>query len=345
MVAPHTAWEMSLEGKKPQLLKIFGIDYSVETQICRAATTSTLSVRLVDAATREIIWADQYPMSPAHVARHYRDLSGRILLRSSTRSSMRELSRYDAEQEPTAYHLYLIGQKQVRDARPAERPQGAPRLQARGPELRGFRSRDRRPRAHLSARVAADGARRPELLAEAAQARRQAPSRSTPTTRAAIASSASATSMPAASTRACRALPTPRQRNPQFADLLMDYSDALVHAGEPATASGEDQRRRSSSIRSARTPTGGPRAARTTSSTISRSDRVHVAHASTRAPSIGCWRRPGRCSANRGRPAEYVRKTKEIHPDFSVEEWLSVLPFRDPSGRRSTTSRPARGGL
>jgi hypothetical protein len=32
----------------------------------------------------------------------------------------------------------------------------------------------------------------------------------------------------------------------------------------------------------------------------------------------------------RGKAAEYVRKVLEVHPDFNVSTWLSIVPLRDP---------------
>jgi hypothetical protein len=33
----------------------------------------------------------------------------------------------------------------------------------------------------------------------------------------------------------------------------------------------------------------------------------------------------------REKATSYVRKAQEIHPDFSVDGWLSIVPIRDPT--------------
>ena len=38
------------------------------------------------------------------------------------------------------------------------------------------------------------------------------------------------------------------------------------------------------------------------------------------------WARLG----EREQAADYVRRVLEIHPDFTVNAWLSILPVRDP---------------
>ena len=54
--------------------------------------------------------------------------------------------------------------------------------------------------------------------------------------RAAIASSASCNAYTGRFDESLEALAEGEQRNPQFADLLNDFADALVHACEPAAA-------------------------------------------------------------------------------------------------------------
>src|SRR5688500_2832951 len=53
VVAPHTAWQLSLNGRR-EALKSLGIEYSVETTLQSFGNRAALSVKLINADTREI---------------------------------------------------------------------------------------------------------------------------------------------------------------------------------------------------------------------------------------------------------------------------------------------------
>ncbi len=113
VVAPHTAALLSQNGKKA-LFRTFGIDYALETQLQDRGGEVWLAAKLLNARSRKILWADQFEFSREAIARQYRELSVRIVLLLVDKIERTELSRYDIEQDATAYHLFLKGQRYLR---------------------------------------------------------------------------------------------------------------------------------------------------------------------------------------------------------------------------------------
>jgi tetratricopeptide (TPR) repeat protein len=117
--------------------------------------------------------------------------------------------------------------------------------------------------------------------------------------------------------------------NPQYADLVSDFADALTHACEPAEALAK--------IRSAieLNPLCPDHYWWTAGGANFHLQRYREAigamsHMSDPSPAFRLLAASWAMLGEREQAAKYVRKTKEIHPDFTVNGWLSILPIRDP---------------
>ncbi len=72
VVASHTSWELSSRFDDETALR-FNIGYALMTALRSRGDADLLTVRLFDTRTRDIVWADTYPLSatasPPRIAR------------------------------------------------------------------------------------------------------------------------------------------------------------------------------------------------------------------------------------------------------------------------------------
>jgi tetratricopeptide (TPR) repeat protein len=327
VVAPHTAWQVSLNGRR-EALKSLGIDYSVETTLQSFGNRAALSVKLINADTREILWPEQYPFDRANVAQQYKELSTRIILALVDRIERAELARYDSVPDPTAYHLYLNGQRSlrtldlphVRRARRAfkealnERPDFVPAISgvARTCQLEWV--------------LMARGDR--ELLAEAERLARRS-IEIDPDDARGFRELGACNLYSGRFDESLVALGQAETRNPQFADLLLDFGDALTHACDPR--SGLAKITHAIELNPICpdyywwAAAGANYHLHQYREAIACMQRMRDQTPAYRLLAAS-WARLG----EREQAAAYVRKVLEIHPDFTINAWLSILPVRDP---------------
>ena len=331
MVAPHTAWELSQSGKKT-LLRKFGIDYVIETQLQNRGGELWLAVKLLDAVTRSILWVEQYEFEPSHMARHYRELSMRIMLLLVDTIERAELARYEVEQHPTAYHMFLAGQRFLRalDLPHVRRARRAFKLAINScpnfvPAISGLAQT-----FSIEWLVMARGDN--ELLGEAERLARRS-LEIDPDDARGYRNLGLCRLYSGRFDESLDAFGQAERRCLQHADILVDYADALQHACDPEKALGK--------INAAidLNPLAPDRYW-----WVAGDVNFHLEHYKD---AIKCMSRMRDGSpafrllaaswamlGERGKASEYVRKAKEIHPDFSVDAWLSILPIRDPEFAR-----------
>jgi tetratricopeptide (TPR) repeat protein len=325
-VAPHTSAELSLGGKKT-LFRTFGIDYAVETQLQDRAGEVWLSVKLINARSRKMLWADQYEFNRDTIARQYREMSVRIVLLLVDRIERAELARYDVEQNPTAYHLFLRGQRFLRaldlpNVRRARRefrnaiavcPEFVPAITSLA---RTFQ------REWL---LLARGDR--DLLSEAERLARTA-IEFDPDDARGYRELGNCTLFVGRFDESLRAYELAEQRNPQHADLLADLADALSHACEPAAAL---QKITKAIDLNPLCPDHYWWAAGGANFHLKRyADAIEcMSRMRDQSPAYRLMAASWAMLGDQDLATEYVRKTKNIHPDFSVNGWLSILPIRN----------------
>jgi DNA-binding SARP family transcriptional activator/TolB-like protein len=327
VVAPYTARELSNSGKR-DLFATFGIDYAVETRLQNRGGERWLSIKLIDARTREILWPGQVRFDRAHLAEDYRLLSAQILSSLTDKIESIELARYDVEQDATAYHMYLRGQRwagmldlpHVRRARRAFKatvasfPDFVPALSgaARTYQLEWVLTA--RGDQDLLTEAARFASRSIEVDPEDARGFREL----------------GACNLYAGHFDDSLAMMAEAERrNPQFADLLLDFGDALTHAGQAAEALKKITK---ATVLNPLAPdyywwtaAGAKYFLHEYSDAIKFIERMRDQTPAFRLLAA-CWARLG----ERDLAVEYVRKVLEIHPAFSVRSWLSILPIRDP---------------
>lgn len=324
VVAPHTAWQLRARNAE---LETFDIDYAVETRLLNRGGELWLSVKLISVASRNIEWTEQYELTGESLAERYRELSVGIVQLVIDRVERAELAAYEVETDPTAYQYYLIGQRylraldlpNVRRARRAFRaaigssPTFVPALagQARTYQLewllmaRGDRELlDEAERlAALSLEIDPDDARGHRELGICKL-------------------------FAGRFDESIDALAKGEQHNPQYADLIADYADTLSHCGEPALAL--DKIHRAIELN----PLCPDQYWWTASGANYHLQRYNaaiecVSHMRDKSPAHRLMAASWAMLGDRRKAREYVSLTKEIHPDFRVNGWLSILPIRD----------------
>jgi DNA-binding SARP family transcriptional activator/TolB-like protein len=117
VVAPYTAKRVvmgapidSFDNLKAQ----FGVSYAVDSKIVRRDEFCFLSVKLIDTETQEIVWAEKQKFDYVLSEQQYRQLSIRIILSVVATIEKSELDRYNKlYQEPNAYYWYLMGKREI----------------------------------------------------------------------------------------------------------------------------------------------------------------------------------------------------------------------------------------
>lgn len=117
VVAPYTSRRVvtespidSFDGLKAQ----FGVSYAVDSKIVRRDGFCFLSVKLIDTETQEIVWAEKTKFDYVLPEQQYRQLSIRIILSVVSTIEKSELDRYNKlYQDPNAYYWYLMGKRDI----------------------------------------------------------------------------------------------------------------------------------------------------------------------------------------------------------------------------------------
>jgi tetratricopeptide (TPR) repeat protein len=326
VVAPHTAGQLSVGGKKT-LFRTFGIDYAVETQLQNRGGEFWLAVKLLNAVSREIHWTEHYAFDLDPVARHYRDLSVQILTSVIDRIERLELSRYETEQNASAYHLYLSGQRylrrldlpNVRRARRAFRsavgecPDFVPGISGLARTLQV----EWLLRAHGDEEMLGEAerlaARSIDIDPDDARGYREL---------------GVCHAYAGRFDESLQTLALGEQKNPQHADLLNDYADALVHACEPAAAL---QKIEQAIALNPLCPDQYWWAAAGANYQLEKYSQAVECMSRMRdqTPALRLLAASWGMLGDRLRAGEYAQMTKESHPDFRIGNWLSIVPFRD----------------
>ncbi len=117
VVAPYTSKRVVTESSVDNfggLNEQFGVNYAVDSKIVRRDGFCFLSVKLVDVATQEIVWAEKQKFDYVLPEQQYRQLSIRIILSVVSVIEKSELDRYNKLfQDPNAYYWYLIGKREI----------------------------------------------------------------------------------------------------------------------------------------------------------------------------------------------------------------------------------------
>jgi tetratricopeptide (TPR) repeat protein len=330
--APFTAWRLGSEGPEGDFVEKYGLDYVVQTRIQESGGDHFLTAKLLDANSRKIVWADRFAFRSADPRQSYQHLSHRIVASLSEEVANAEIDRCRREGDASSYVAYLLGTRalatlQLPGIRSARALFKTSIKHDRGfaPALGGLART-----LHMEWLLLARG--EPDLLHQAEIFSR----------RALAADPECADGMRELGLcflyngkfeESLGAFAEAERRNPQHADLLADYADALSLGGQPADALKKIEHA------TALNPLC-PDHYRWYQGTIYYQLEQYEA-------AIDALSRMGDCSpaykliaaswamlGEASKARDYTRKVLQIYPEFTVGKWLSMIPIRDVELRR-----------
>nr|WP_316653861.1 hypothetical protein [uncultured Gellertiella sp.] len=327
IVAPYTAARISRQQDRSQLIIQHAIAYVLDTRINVAAGEMGLFAQLVYVPSDAVVWADRFPLDAERYMIQRQAIAQQVTRSISAHVERNEVSRLYFESNPQAYYHYLQGQSslqhltlpEIRRARKSFRLA----LQEKsdfGPALSGLARTN-----HLEWLITARG--EPGLLENAEQQAKEA-----------IKLCGDLTSgyrelgvtklFLGAFDESVEALLTAESLSPQYADVIADFGDTLIHASRPAE--GLAKLLKAIELNPV-TPDGYLWAAAGANYYLEDyfAALAYINRMSDQTPAL---RLAAACRAMIGdmRQAKALsRKLKEQYPDFDVDRWLSVLPIRE----------------
>lgn len=333
LVAPHTARRIASmdEPARQDAYRNWDISYVLETSLTSGNGGEALFASLVSIREDATLWAERLPIDPSSLGATYNVMIRRVAAITLARIEQREFARIDRATTPTAYQNFLIGKHHVRNmelpdirrARKAFR-ETLKEMPDFSPALAGM-SRT----AHLEWLVTARGDA--ELL-----------SLSEGFAKAAIAADADdpegfhqlgvARLYQNAFDESIELFGIAERNAPSHADLIADHADTLVHASRL------EQALEKINLAFELNPFAPDYywwTAAGANYSLGRFDTAiekltHVVdQTNVLRFNAACWAMLGDTRKARA----YMRRTLEHFPDFEIDRWLSLIPFRDPAQR------------
>ena len=326
IIAPHTAAQISRQTDKATTYTRHTISYILETRLREESEGHTLFAQLIFFGSDEVIWADRFPLSAEGLARSRQMIAHQIAGAIATQIEMNELVRADYERDATAYRSFLIGQSQLKnlDLRDIRRARKSFReaLQANGgfaPALSGL------ARSYfLEWLVTARGDQ--ELLQQAerhAENAIRADERLPSGYRELGVVKLYARQFDESEAYLGRA----ETLSPHYANVIASYADTLVQASRPDVGLQKIEH----AIELNPLPPDEyfwTAAGASYSLGLYQQALDYVARMKDRAPadrlSAASWGMLGETKKAR----QFIRRTYDIHPNFDLDSWMAIVPFK-----------------
>ncbi|MGO7586578.1 SARP family transcriptional regulator [Rhizobium ruizarguesonis] len=327
VVAPHTAARIARHADKAELILRHSISYVLDTRLTDSAGVPSLFVQLIHAGSDEVIWAERFNLEKYDLISHRRDIARRIARELAGQVRRHETMRHSFEGNSAAYHSYLLGLRDVK------------RLSL--PDIRRSRKAFREALQHSAHFAPAlSGLSRTfvvEWLLTARGDRELLGLAEDYANRAIVADPSLAAGFRELGVaklylgdidESLLALKLAEELSPHYADGIASYADTLVHASRPADALIKIDRAISLNPLS---PTDYLWTAAGANFALGHYTEAleQISAMDDRTPadrlSAACWAMLGDTKNAR----LYMRKVREIYPDFDVDKWLSVVPFKE----------------
>lgn len=327
VVAPHTATQIARHADRSGMILRHSISYILDTRLTAGGGTPSLFVQLVYAANDEVIWAERFSLEKYDLIIDRREIARRIAKELSRQIRQNESMRGAFESNPAAYHSYLLGFRDMKrlslpDIRRARRAfRDAVQHSAHfSPALAGL--------AHtflmewlLTARGDGELIRLAEDYAN----------------RAIVADPSLASGFHQLGVaklylndldESVVALKVAEELSPHYADGIASYADTLVHASRPADGLAKIERAISLNPLS---PADYLWAKAGANFALFRYTEAldAISKMDDRTPAdrlaAACWAMLGDMKNAR----LYMRKARETNPDFDLDRWLTLVPFKE----------------
>ncbi|MBX5171036.1 MULTISPECIES: SARP family transcriptional regulator [unclassified Rhizobium] len=327
VVAPHTAARIARNADRTELILRHSITYVLDTRLTDRAGNRALFVQLIHAGSDEVIWAERFSLEKYELISHRRDIARQIARELAGQVRRHETMRDSFEGNSAAYHSYLLGLRDIK------------RLAL--PDVRRSRKAFREALQHSAHFAPAlSGLSRTFLVEWLLTARGDSELLGLAedyANRAIVADPSLAAGFRELGVaklylgdldESVVALKLAEELSPHYADGIASYADTLVHASRPADALAKIERAISLNPL---TPTDYLWTAAGANFALGHYAEAleQISAMDDRTPadrlSAACWAMLGDMKNAR----IYMRKVREIYPDFDVDKWLSVVPFKE----------------
>ncbi|HEV7322844.1 MAG TPA: SARP family transcriptional regulator [Ensifer sp.] len=327
VIAPYTAAQISLQADKANTYQKHAISYILDTRLTDEGNRLTLFTQLIFFANDEVIWADRFNLDGDGLMTSRREIARQIALAIASQVERNETHRKTYETNVGSYRSFLLGQRylkqlnlpEVRRARKSFR-EALYQSSDFAPAMSGL-ARSYFVEWLLTARGDA------ELLALAERHARDA----------VVADDTLATGYRELGVvklylrqfdESMEFHDKAEALSPQHANVIASYADTLVQASRP-----EGGLRK---IRAALdlnpiapdeyfwTAAGASYSLGQYEQAIAYIERMRDPTPADRL-SAASWGMLG----NRKKARQYVRKTFDVHPDFDLDKWIAIVPFRE----------------
>ncbi len=327
IIAPHTAAQISLQADRATTYERHKISYILETRLRDEGDGHTLFAQLIFFGSDEVIWAERFPLSAEGLARSRQMIAHQIAGAIATEIEHNELVRGDYERNADAYRSFLVGQGQLknldlRDIRRARKSFREALQTSAGfaPALGGL-ARSYFLEWLVTARGDGELLRQAEDYAEQTiKADERLPSGYREL--GVVKLYARQFDESAAYLDQAEAL------SPHHANVIASYADTLVQASCPDLGIRKIEH---AIDLNPLPPDEYFWTAAGASYSLGRYEQAldYIARMKDRAPvdrlSAACWSMLGDMKKAR----YYVRRTYAVHPNFDLEAWMAIVPFKE----------------
>ncbi|MCZ4094020.1 SARP family transcriptional regulator [Sinorhizobium psoraleae] len=327
VIAPYTAAQIGLQADKANTYERHTISYILDTRLTDEGGRQNLFAQLIFFASDEVIWADRFNLIGDGLMQSRRGIAHRIASAIASQVERNEAARDAYERNGDSYRSFLLGQRYLKHL-------NLPEVRRARKSFREALSgqRDFAPAMSGLARsyfvewlLTARGDR--ELLMLAEQHAREAVAADET-----LASGYRELGVVKLYLRefdeSAEFHDRAEELSPHYANVIASYADTLVQASRP----GEGLQKIGAAIdlnpiapdEYFWTAAGASYSLGQYEQALAYIDRMRDRTPADRL-SAASWGMLG----DRRKARQFVRKTLEVHPDFDLDRWMAIVPFRE----------------
>ncbi|WP_348648892.1 hypothetical protein [Rhizobium sp. P38BS-XIX] len=328
VIAPYSAMQISRQSENQlALLQRYDINYVLDTRLSGHQDDLSLFSQLIYLSNSEVVWAERFNFRKMDLARNKRDISRHIVLEVAGQVEQHELTRTYFEQNPAAYHQYLVGQQHLHRLTLPNMRRARKEMKAALRESADFApalsaiARTYSKEWLLTARGDIELLKSAEAFASQAIAIRDDLADG-------YRELGVAKVLQGAIDESVEALELAETLSPHYADVIADHADTLTHCSRPQLALEKITHAMELNPLSPDsylwTAAGASYALGQFGQTVDYIEKMADSSLADRL-SAASWAMLGDSEKARF----FVRRTRETNPDFDVDRWLAIVPVKE----------------
>lgn len=328
VIAPYSAMQISRQSENQlALLQRYDINYVLDTRLSGLGDDLSLFSQLIYMSNSEVVWAERFNFGKLDLARNKRDISRHIVLEVAGQVERHETTRIYFEQNPAAYHQYLVGQQYLHRLT-------LPNMRRARKEMKTVlrESADFAPAMSSIARTYSKEwlltARGDIELLKSAEAYATQAIEIRNDLADGYRELGVAKVLQGAIDESVEALELAEALSPHYADVIADHADTLTHCSRPQLALEKITHAIELNPLSPDsylwTAAGASYALGQFSETVEYIGKMADSSLADRL-SAASWAMLG----NNEKARFFVRRTRETNPDFDVDRWLAIVPVKE----------------